>query len=98
MDKIYNQAKDKNVAAVLVYCKGGSDTKAYVDAEYTVQYGTAALEDAFLKGAVIVTGTTKCKPVAFNIKNNVGKIGYIKPNGTTATSADIAELSAKADE
>ena len=41
MDRIYDDAKDKNVAAVIIYAKG-SDGKAWKDADGTDQYLRAA--------------------------------------------------------
>ena len=48
MDKIFDQAKDKNVAAIVIYGKG-SDKKAYLDSACTIQFKTSELQDAFLK-------------------------------------------------
>ena len=33
LERIFNQAKDKNVAAVVIYAKATADNKAYVDSE-----------------------------------------------------------------
>jgi hypothetical protein len=97
MSKIFQDAKDKNVAAVLVY-KKTNQTKAYKDAELTVQYTTSELQDAFVKGAIIVLeDESMVKPIKFDVSSSIGSIYYIKPNGTTATSADIASLVSVAD-
>lgn len=56
MDKIYQQAKDKNVAATIVYTHGGPDGKAYKDAEGKEQFTTSELREAFLKGCLINWG------------------------------------------
>jgi len=97
MDKIYQDAKDKNVAAVIIY-KKAAQTKAYADADCTVQLTTAELKDAFIKGAVIkLEGTDGfVKPIKYSESGSIGSVFYIKPNGTTATSADIASLVAAA--
>ena len=42
MDKIFDQAKDKNVAAIVIYGKG-SDKKAYTDSACTIQFKTSEL-------------------------------------------------------
>lgn len=89
MVKIFKKSKDKDVAAVMIYGKTTGDNKAYIDADCTIPYGTAALEEAFVNGALIVIGKEKFKPVSFKIAYGVGTINYIKPNGTIATSADI---------
>ena len=98
MDKIFQQAKDKNVAALLIYEKSG-ETKAYKDAACTAQFYTSELKDAFLKGAVIVLASSAgyVIPVKYAESSSVGSVYYIKPNGTTATSADIGQLAALAD-
>ena len=91
MDKIFDQAKDKNVAAIVIYGKG-SDGKAYADAEGTTQLKTSELKDAFLKRAVIQIGTDYFIPVSFSVTSNIGTVKYAKPNSSTATSADLGSL------
>ena len=91
MDKIFDQAKDKNVAAIVIYGKG-SDGKAYADANGTTQLKTSELKDAFLKRAIIQIGTEYFIPVTFSITSNVGTVKYAKPNSSTATSADLGSL------
>ena len=91
MEKIFDQAKDKNVAAIVIYGKG-TDGKAYVDAEGTTQLKTSELKDAFLKRAVIQIGTDYFIPVSFSVTSNIGTAKYAKPNSTTATSADLGSL------
>lgn len=91
MDKIFDQAKDKNVSAIVIYGKG-SDGKAYADANGTTQLKTSELKDAFLKRAIIQIGTEYFIPVTFSITSNVGTVKYAKPNSSTATSADLGSL------
>lgn len=91
MDKIFDQAKDKNVAAIVIYGKG-SDGKAYADANGTTQLKTSDLKDAFLKRAVIQIGTEYFIPVTFSITGGIGTVKYAKSNSTTATSADLGSL------
>lgn len=91
MDKIFDQAKDKNVAAIVIYGKG-SDGKAYADANGTTQLKTSELKDAFLKRAVIQIGTEYFIPVSFSVSSNIGTVKYAKANSTTATSADLGSL------
>lgn len=98
MAKIYKDANDQYVAATIVY-NDGTDTKAYKDAECEVQFTTSELKDAFIKGAVInITDVGLVKPIKYAEDSSVGSIYYITPNETTATSADIAALSAIADD
>lgn len=91
MEKIFDQAKDKNVAAIVIYGKG-SDGKAYADADGTTQLKTSELKDAFLKRAVIQIGTEYFIPVSFSVSSNIGTVKYAKANSTTATSADLGSL------
>lgn len=98
MAKIYEDAKDLHVAAVVIY-NDGTDTNAYKDSECEVQFTTSELKDAFVKGCVIeLTDVGLVKPVKYAEDSSVGSVYYITPNSTTATSADIASLSAVADE
>lgn len=55
MDRIFKQAKDKNVAAVVIYYKG-TDDYAYKDSTCTTKFKREELLDACLKGAVITLG------------------------------------------
>ena len=96
MDKIYQDANEKNVAAVIIY-KKSAQTKAYADADCTVQLTTAELKNAFIKGAVIkLEDGAFVKPIKYDESSSIGSVYYIKPNGRTATSADIASLVAAA--
>lgn len=89
MERIFDQAKDKNVAAIVVYGKG-TDGKAYVDAAGTTQYKTSALKDAFLKRAIVQIGSDYFVPIAFTVSSNVGTLTYTKA-GTTATLVAVAD-------
>ena len=96
MEKLYNDAKDKNVSATYIYGKA-SDTKAYADSGCTVQMKTSELKEAFLKRALIVIGDNFYIPVSFSVTSNVGSVTYAKPNSSTATSADLGTLTAAKD-
>lgn len=52
MDKIFMQAKDKNVAAVMIYA--AISGHACFDSECNNKMSAAELEDAFVKGCIIV--------------------------------------------
>ena len=91
MEKIFDQAKDKNVAAIVIYGKG-NDGKAYADANGTTQLKTSELKDAFLKRAIIQIGTEYFIPVTFSVASGIGTVKYAKPNSTTTTSADLGSL------
>lgn len=99
MTKIYDQAKDKNVAAIIIYGKSGetSSPSAYVDSECTVKYKTSELQDVFLKRAVIQIGPSNYYiPIDFSISNKIGTVTYAKA-GSSAGTAATATLSAVAD-
>lgn len=97
MAKIYEDAKDLHVVATYVYKKTGQ-TKAYSDADLTIQFTTSELKEVFIKGALIVLEDgALVKPIKYAVSEDIGSVYYIAPNGTTATSADIASLVAAAD-
>lgn len=95
MNKIFEQSKDLHVSASVIY--GKADGKAYADEACTVQMTTAELKEAVIKRAIIQIGTDIFIPVAFTVVSKAGTVRYVKPNATTATSADIASLSAVAE-
>lgn len=54
MERIYDDAIDKNVAAVIVYTKEVSSTHyAYKDSAKTEAFTSAELKDAFVKGCLV---------------------------------------------
>ena len=53
MKKIWMDAKDKNVAALVIYGKA-ADHKLYKDEDMTVLAEEADVADAFLKGTLVV--------------------------------------------
>lgn len=93
MDRLFDDAKDKNVSATYIYGKS-SDTKAYVDAGCTIQMKTSEMKEAFRKRALVVIGEDLYIPVSFGVVSKAGTVKYIKPNTTTATSADLGTLTA----
>lgn len=92
MEKIYDQAKDKNVAAVVIYGVGG-DGKAYKDPEGTIQMTTSELKDAFCKRSLVHYGDTLyCTPLAFIIDSDgVGKIVFDISTGDDASLVSVAD-------
>nr|DAM61569.1 MAG TPA: hypothetical protein [Caudoviricetes sp.] len=55
MDRIYNDAKDKNVAKVIIYIgidENEETAYAYSDSKLTKKMTTSELEDAFYKGCI----------------------------------------------
>lgn len=90
MDKIFDQAKDKNVAALVIYGKG-SDGNAYIDSAATTQMKTSELKDAFLKRALINIGGAYFVPTGYAEASSVGTVTYAKA-GSDAGSAATATL------
>lgn len=95
MVKVYDDAKDKNVAAVIIYGKG-VDGKAYVDAEGTIQLKTSELKEAFLKRALIKIGDDYFVPTGFSVASKIGTVTYAKA-GSSSGSAATATLVSVAD-
>lgn len=92
MDRIYNQAKDKDVAAVVIYA---NSNKAYKDEACTKQFKAGELKDAFIKGALIVAEDgSGFIPVSYTVENDLPTLGYIVMGDSTielATVSGIAE-------
>lgn len=89
MEKIYQDAKDKYVTAVIVYGKT-ADSKIYVDADFSEQVGIDVVKDAFEKGVLMVkVGEAEFRPV---------KVAGVKVTVIDVVSAAVSatEFSAKA--
>ena len=89
MEKIFQDAKDKYVAAVVVYGKA-SDSKLYVDADFSEQAGIDVVKDAFDKGVLVVkVGDAAFRPV---------KVAGVKATVIDVVSGAVSatEFSAKA--
>lgn len=80
MDKVYQRAEDKNVAAILIYVNEG---KGYTDAEHTNQYTREALKNAFIKGALVVNASGYYTPTGYSETGGIGTVEY--KNGTTSS-------------
>ena len=92
MGKIYADANDKYVTYT-IYQKE-NETKAYVDAECTTQYGTAELKRVFTIGAkIILADGSIVTPVSYTESNSVGSVNYM----VDGESVSIASLVATAD-
>lgn len=71
-EKIFQQAKDKNVAAIVIYVgASGDDMIACKDAAGATPFTTSELKDAFFKGSV----------VNFDTDSYAVPVTYIKSNG-----------------
>lgn len=98
MDRIYDDAKDKNVAAVIIYVKG-SDGKAWKDSDGKEQFKTSELQEAFYKRALIYNGTdTYYVPTGFVIGSKIGKISFAVTTGSgESAKTELKTLAAVAD-
>jgi len=85
MDRIYDQAKDQNVAALVIYAKETADNKAYADSECKVQMKTDELKDAFIKRALIKVGEKYFMPVDYAEASKVGSVNYVSTTGESST-------------
>lgn len=92
MERIFNDAKDKNVAAVMIYGKSG-DTKAYTDAACTKPFKTSELSDAFCKRGLVQIGTDYFVPIAFAVATGVGTLTYAKAGSSAGTAATATLVS-----
>lgn len=92
MDNIFMNVTDKNIAARKVYTKA-ADTFAYANADCTEKISAADLQDAFIKGMVIVDATgIRFLPVSCEIKKNVATVTYVTTDSTTSTTAKLATV------
>lgn len=85
MDKIFNQAKDKNVSAVIIYGKKNDpddNPLAYADEACTIAMKTSELKDAFLKRAIIKIDEYNYIPITSVMEGSTIKVGYITPGGS----------------
>ena len=92
MDNIYMNVTDKNIAARKVYTKA-ADTYAYADADCTEKISATDLQDAFIKGMVIVDAAgIQYLPVSCEIKKDVATVTYVTTDSTTSTTAKLATV------
>lgn len=91
MERIYNDAKDKNVAKTVIFVNAN---KAYVDAAHKVQFKTSELKDAFMKGCALQTAEG-----AYAIPTNyteASKIGTVSAIMAAATGDTVTVIRAAA--
>lgn len=90
MERIYDQAKDQNVAALVIYAKETADNKAYSDSGCTVQMKTSELQDAFIKRALVKVGADYFAPISFTVSAGVGTVTYSKAGSSAGSAATVA--------
>lgn len=82
---------DKNVAVRKCFLKA-ADNVLYHDAEFKKALTADEAVDVYLKGVVIVAADGSFStPIGCAVASKKATLTYIKPNGTTATSADIGK-------
>ena len=94
MSKVYERYEDLHVRKTYVYAKAG-DPYAYTDPDKTVKIASDDLRNLFLKGAVIVDGTTEYSPTSYAESSKVGTITYVKADSTTESTAVLTTLKSK---
>jgi hypothetical protein len=94
MSKVYERYEDLHVRKTYVYAKA-NDPYAYADPDKTVKIASDDLRDLFLKGVVIVDGTTEYSPTSYAESSKVGTITYVKADSTTASTAVLTTLKSK---
>ena len=94
MSKVYEKYEDLHVRKTYIYAKA-NDVYAYADASKKVKISADDLRNLFLKGAVIVDGTTEYLPTSYVISSKVGTMTYVKADTTTASTAVLTTLKSK---
>lgn len=87
MERIYDQAKDVNVATYVLYAKT-ADKKLYLEPSYTTKVSKAELEDAFKKGRLLIFDGTNYL-VAISMHG-----GKVKTIGMGASAVELTEWAA----
>ena len=94
MERIYNDAKDKNVAKIVVFVNAN---KAYLDDAHKIQFKTSELKDAFMKGCVLKTAeNTYAIPTNYTEASKVGTVSAIMA-ATTGDTVTVTRAAAIAD-
>lgn len=75
MDKIFMDAKDKNVAKVVIYVGEQPDNGFFYDEAMTQEVPVEDMLDLFLKGVVVHSGPAYISPIGY-----VEDEGFIFPN------------------
>lgn len=95
---IYDQLKDKNIANYVVFAKA-ADSKLYKEAAFTNQVEEAELNDAFLKGRLVICTDADNGVFEAAVKVAANK-AYTMASTTveTTTTISMVEWAAKAAE
>lgn len=90
MEKTYINSDDINVAARKVYAK--TDGYAYAESDFKTKVTADELEDAFVKGLIIVADGAQYKPISCKVASKVATVTYVTADTTTATTAKLATV------
>lgn len=85
MSKVYQQAKDKNVATILVYSDG---TNVFHDEKKSNKVSFDDLSDFFVKGMLVKKDEGLFAPIAFKTDSNVNKVIIHDGDTKTELSSD----------
>lgn len=90
MERVFHHDDTMYEAATKVYAK--SDGYAYFEEDFKTKVPADVLEDLFIRGLIIVDTGAMYKAVSFKVASKVATVTYVKTNGTTATTADLATV------
>lgn len=94
MEIIRMNADDRNVAARKIYAK--ADGVAYIDKTLKVKATPAELEDAYIKGMLVVdTAGVMYRPISCKNASETVTVTYVTTDTTSATTAKLATVKAE---
>lgn len=85
MSKIYQDAKDKNVATILVYSDG---TNVFYDEKKANKVSFHDLSEFFVKGMLVKKDEGLFAPIAFKTESTVNKVVIHDGDTKTELSSD----------
>ena len=93
MDREMIKSDDCNVAYRKVYAKA-SDEYGYVDSKCTEKISADDLQEAFLKGLVIVETASKAEylPVSCIVDSGIATVTYVVADSSVETTAKLATI------
>lgn len=94
MEIIRMNADDRNVAARKIYAK--ADGVAYIDKTLKVKATPAELEDAYIKGMLVVdTAGVMYRPISCKNASETVTVTYVTTDTTSATTAKLTTVKAE---
>jgi hypothetical protein len=94
MEIIRMNADDRNVAARKIYAK--ADGVAYIDKTLKVKATPAELEDAYIKGMLVVdTAGVMYRPISCKNASETVTVTYVTTDTTSATTAKLDTVKAE---